>query len=566
MGSTKTAKWVLLGIFVGLFIGIAVLGAYNQPIDQQISNMQSNSFDSLASTNPSSPTYLSDDSALYEYYSSSGYYYYRTSSSASSSYYHVVWYIGSSSDNLYLYSDSSYSSMIGSCSSGSLNWIVYRPSSSGYLYPRTYSNSGGYGYIEWEDSSYSLSIGYSESGSLSSSEYIEIYNVYLSSSSSYSFSLDVPSGGDFDLYLCRLSYGSWVCHSGFSTYSANSGSGYDELISSYRPSTTDYYAIIVKRTSGSGTYYLSASSGAATPSLTEESALYQSYSSYSSYYYQTGYADSGYYHVIWLQPTSSSYYDYLYLYSDSSYSTEIAWSAEGYGELSWVVVRPSGSQYYYPEVYSYSGGYAYIEWECAYTYLSVGDTSGSSLSSSECVETYVAYLSSSKRYTFTLNTPSGGDYDLYLYRLSYGDATSRSGYSACSTNYGSGDDESISNYDPSYTGDYLIMVVRSSGSGSFTISLEESVTISPGAIFLLVFGILATIGISAGVYKKYSRQRRPGQPQGPVQAPPQAVKPIPQKLESGKYIQKGSNYITCAYCQSKNDMTELFCNSCGSEL
>ncbi len=518
-----------------------------------------------------STTVLNDDSPSYQSYSAGTYNYYQTGT-ASSSYYQVVWVQPSSSYNfdLYLYSDSAYSTLRASSTRGSgfLDWVVFYPSSSQYYYPMVYSYDTGSGYIEWEDSSSGVSTGNSYSCYPSSSNCIETYRIYLYSGSSYSFTLDVPSGADYDLYLYYLSSGSATTgYSGYTRCSVTSGSGYDESISSYTPSYTGYYAIIISWKSGSGYAYLypTSSSGSYT-SLSDETALYQSYSSSTNYYYQTGYAYSGYYHVIWVHPTSSSYSDNLYLYSDSSFNYQLASSARGSGDLNWVVVRPSSSQYYYPRVYSYSGGYAYLEWESSSSSLYVGGSTYDSLGSSECVEIYEVYLSSSKTYTFTLDTPSSGDYDLYLYGVYYGGATGSSGYSGCSVAYGSGQDESISNFKPSTSDDYLIMVVRSSGSGSFTLTLKESVTMSPGAIVLVIFGILATIGISAGVYKKYSGQRRPAQPQRTVQGPTQAVKPIPQKLEPPKIIQKLPQSITCAYCQSKNDLNGLFCNNCGCEL
>lgn len=569
MGSRKIAKWVLLGIFVGLLIGTAVLGALNPGSGKILLNKQDNSLESLGSTNPSSPTLLSDDSELSDYYYSSSYYYYRTSSTASSSYYHVIWLKPSNYDfDLALYSDSGYSNCLaGSYRGGtSLDWVIVHPSASQYYYAEAWScSSEGSCYIEYEDSSSSLAVGSAYSCYLSSYDCIETYMIYLNSGTTYSFDLDLTSWMDYDLYLYYLTAGSAASYSGYVSYSCNWGEDIDEHIS-YTPSYTGYYAVVVARQSGSGTAYLYTSiySGSYT-SLSDEAASYQSYSSYTNYYYQTGYAYSGYYHVVWLQPTSSSYTDNLLLYSDSSFRNQLASSTRGSGYLNWVVVRPSSSQNYYPRVYSYSAGYAYIEWECSYSYLDVGESVYGSLNSAECVEIYTAVLSSSKTYTFILDMPSSGDYDLYLYRLYYGEATDSSGYYRCSVSYGSGNDEAISNFKPYTSDEYLIMVVRSSGSGSFTLTLKEPFIMSPGAIMLVVFGIMATIGISAGVYKKYSRPR-PGQPQRTAPTTPQAVKPSPQKLDAVKPIQKVPQYITCAYCQFKNDINGIFCSHCGSEL
>jgi len=261
LGRCKYSIALIIGVFLGLFIGSCLFGSFKQQRNALISLPVNNVMAPLGSTNPSSPTVLSDDSSLYEYYSTSySSYYYRTSS-ASYAYYHVVWlYTIESGDNfnLYLYSDSSYSTLKASSTRGSgfLDWVLFRPSSSQYYYPRVYRYSGaGYAYLEWERSE-SLSFGTSYTNSLSSSDSFEVYHVYLSSSDHYIFKLEVPSGGNFDLYLYRLYSGYATSYNGYQESSASSTYGEDEVIKNYEPSYSDMYAIVVVRTSGSGSYTL----------------------------------------------------------------------------------------------------------------------------------------------------------------------------------------------------------------------------------------------------------------------------------------------------------------------
>lgn len=779
----KYSKMVIVGIFLGLLIGTVLVGGLAPSNNGFIVESKTSSLQSLGSTNPSNPTLLSEGVLLYEYYGTSGAsYYYKTSSSASSSYYHIFWLQPKNASNyldLYLYSNSGYSNEIHMCSSGDLDWIVYRPSSSQYLYLRGYTSGAGYAYLKWEKGNNTLTIGSIYSGFLNISECLDIYIVYLSSSLSYTFNLDVPSGGDFELYLYYLSYGGSACHADYTSDSANYGIGVNETIAAYSPLYTNYYAIIVKRSSGSGVYYLSSSSSNVR-GLSDDSPLYQSYtsgsnysyqtgtasssyyhvvwvkatnsynninlslyadsgysnllvsslrgsgylnwlvfrpsssqyyypkvvsyysgdayiewedssnylsigssqscylsnydfidmfrvylsssttysftldvpatadydlylyhllpgnattssnfvrnsttlgqgydeiissytpissdyyaiiitwksgsgsvrlyaslsnihllldfknsysyySSSASYYYQTGYADYGDYYVVWLQPTNVTNYFGLYLYSDSGYSTNVASSARGYGNLDWIIYRPSYSGSYYPKVYGYSGtGYAYIEWKAA-NYLSSYSSVSCALLPSECLQLYVMYLYSSRTYDFNLDVPSSGDFDLYLYYLDVGSGTNYSGFSLCSANSGAGNDEAITNFCPLISGYYAIIVARSSGSGTFTLKADTVHKQNPSTIMVLVvFGILATLGISLGVYKNYN-QRTPTtrQPQGPIQASTQAIGPVTYKSESQKYVQRWSKFAICTYCQSKNEMNELFCRTCGSEL
>ncbi len=325
---------------------------------------------------------------------------------------------------------------------------------------------------------------------------------------------------------------------------------------------------------GRGTVEAAASTNPSSPQyLYDDSADFEYYSS-SYYYYRTNtYASSSYYHVIWLRATSSSDNFNLNLYSNSGYSSFVESSTRSYGYLDWVIFNPSSSYYYYPRVYRSSGtGDAYIEWEDGSTRIDVGQSSYYSLSSSECIEIYEVYLSSNKYYKFTLNVPSNGDFELYVYYLAAGSSTNTYGSQENSVTYGYGVDESITRFKPTNTGDHAILVVWTSGSGSFTLQVEEEVLFSAAVVIIAVLAIMGAVGISVAVYNKYRASPTPntaGQPQTfeTVRAATLPAGTIPAKKTKLKTISnKVPFFRDCPFCGSRNDFEVFFCKSCGTEL
>ncbi|NVM31316.1 MAG: zinc ribbon domain-containing protein [Candidatus Helarchaeota archaeon] len=344
--------------------------------------------------------------------------------------------------------------------------------------------------------------------------------------------------------------------------------------------------------------------------LYHDSADYEYFSS-SNYYYRTNsYASSSYYHVVWVQPVDSWDNFNLYLYASSSYSSSIAQSTRSSGYLDWVLFRPSSSSYFYPKVYRSSGsGNAYVEWEYSSSSLYEGDSTTGSLSSSECIEIYSVYLSSSERYQFDLSVPSGGDFDLYVYYLGYGDETNSYGWSESSTTSGYGTDESITNFNPSQNGEHAILVVRSGGSGSFTLDFDYYRPFNPAILIFLIIIVIVAIGIALAIYKTFRSQppatrngqtRRQTTTTGTQQPwrPPLATSTLPttapqressgvtrpQDLQvqisavTGRITTMGGSQpeplslppapipLVCQYCGSENAGNDVFCRSCGSEL
>ena len=260
MGRYSLQKGTVLGLFIGFFIGMTLMGSLIENNREIISDSAQFPPFSLTSTNPSSPSTMISNNRYGQTHSSSTSYYFRTSTTVSPSYYHVVWLnpISSINVNLYLYSDSSYSNLRASSTRGTGlgEWVIFRPSNYQYYYPRVYAYQTGYAYRAWEYPSYTISSDGSINGYFSSSDYIEIYQVELSHGETYNFKLEVPSGGDFDLYLYYLSAGAATNSYGYERAIANPAYGFDERLEEYQPTYTGTYAIIVVKSGGSGSFTL----------------------------------------------------------------------------------------------------------------------------------------------------------------------------------------------------------------------------------------------------------------------------------------------------------------------
>ena len=229
MGQKNQRKIIVIAFFLILFIGGGFFFRFSRRTFTDILGSGNKAIRPSQSSDPGNPHALYDDSSVYEYYNASTSYYYRTEN-ASPSRYHVVWLQPQDAlDNfdLYLYNDSGYSDLEASSTRGAgfLDWVVFRPNVSQYLYARvnTLSSSGGFAFIEWEDSSNNLAVENSVSNSLSAPDSLELYQIFLSNTSAYRFRLDVPSEGDFDLYLYRLDPGAGANSLGYAAYSWSLG-------------------------------------------------------------------------------------------------------------------------------------------------------------------------------------------------------------------------------------------------------------------------------------------------------------------------------------------------------
>ncbi|MHA1267611.1 MAG: hypothetical protein ACTSRS_20410 [Candidatus Helarchaeota archaeon] len=249
--SKRNVSFLIMGLMIWGFLQ-SVCFSINTP--RRIEMRTNIALTPMASTNPSAPDYLTDDFSVYEYYGSTSTNYYYDTYTMGSYDYHLIWlYTESSSDDfdLALFSDSGYSNQVGaSASSSQWDWIVYRPLVDQKMYPRVYTFSGtGYAYIEAE-SSWDISV-----GSTSYSEWYEeaetgaIFEVYLNAGTTYVVTLNVPSGANLDLYVCRVAPGTTTKQDYYTSTSSYYGQS-ERIV--FNPTYTDYYAIIVLRKGGSG--------------------------------------------------------------------------------------------------------------------------------------------------------------------------------------------------------------------------------------------------------------------------------------------------------------------------
>ena len=538
------------------------------------------------------PTRLSDDSPRYEYYNASSSYYYRIDE-ASVMYYHIIWVQPVSSNSnfdLSLYNNPQYQAPALANSTngnGSLDWIIWRPSVSQPYYPLINTNiQEGYAYIEWEDSSAYLSTGSTYSYSFTSSDFAELYYTYLSSNTIYNVHLIVPETADYDLYLYYLEAGEAINGSEYLRAGTSIGMGINEKIESYRPAITGYYAILIIRKNGTASYSISVNSPTTLYNYYQQKYYYESL----SYLYKITSASLSYYHVIWLQPTSSIDNFDLYLYDDANYSNLIAKSCNGKGSLDWVIFRPNTSQAYYPKVYAESGdGSAYIEWDYGYYTYSYPTSIGSYMDTNDRIELYQVYLYTSRTYDFSLRFSSYCDFDLFLYYLNPGNATNSFGYIACSNTSGYGVDEEISGFKPPYDGAYVLLISCSAGSGSFSLYIDYLGSYGPYIDYNFIYSFILMISlvgivtiviiVIAVAYRNRERQRRQQRylPQQQARRRLQEERALERariqrerrqaQIQRDEYLAHESRaFIYCPLCGARNKRTEIFCERCGASL
>lgn len=178
--------------------------------------------------------------------------------------------------DLFLHRDEDYANLNGSSceSSGELEWILFEGVER--VYPKVQViDYEGCGWIEW-DTARSIQRGDLEPGYLNEGDCIEIYSFSLSQEF-YSFKLEVPATGDFDLYLYHLEAGWTANATQHLNKSASAGLGVGEMIENYRPPPCwnytshclTYLALIV-RVAGNGTYTFSFDYYSASPTTDDQ--------------------------------------------------------------------------------------------------------------------------------------------------------------------------------------------------------------------------------------------------------------------------------------------------------
>ncbi|MBD3229449.1 MAG: hypothetical protein GF329_14790 [Candidatus Lokiarchaeota archaeon] len=196
----------------------------------------------------------------------------------------------------------------------------------------------------------------------------------------------------------------------------------------------------------------------------------------SNYYYKTYLMSKSNYHLIYLSNTDGMDDFDLVLYSDSDYSDLIE-SSDSYGNIDWIVCRPTDSTTYYPRVHAFGSGDAIIEsksaiqgkFEFNYSTCSTLYENG---------DIFQFSFTGGVSYTINLSVPIGTNLDLYCYKLSkYGELPRnfREFDHSSSLNI-SGEDESII-ISPEDSGIYAIIVMRKTGTSSGNLIVYPSVRV-----------------------------------------------------------------------------------------
>ncbi len=228
--------------------------------------------------------------------------------------------------------------------------------------------------------------------------------------------------------------------------------------------------------------------------LTMNSPLYDLLYSDSDYWFQTQ-PNSYKYHVAWICPMTTFHLD-LTLYNDSGSTPLLEGSHQAAGTINWVVFYGTGRFWLRSHAYSGTSAYVYIEWEAAEP-CALGQTVSRSITAANQAELYYISMSDDQNYSLSLTVPDTGDHDLYL----YGGLTERGdvfGPNSCiewSNTTGLGTDELIANYTPPATGEYVVLLVRKSGTGTVDFTFDYATPSGEGIPgftgWILLLGILA---------------------------------------------------------------------------
>jgi hypothetical protein len=193
----------------------------------------------------------------------------------------------------------------------------------------------------------------------------------------------------------------------------------------------------------------------------------------TDYQYATSTCLPARYQLVWLQPKAPSNFD-LYVFNDTSYLNLQAASMRTGSNLDWVVFRSSDEIAYRVIVNSSTdSGSVHIEWEDSSVSVPVFNNQAGELNESECGELFEVYMNQTSRYDFQLELGIGLDADLYIYALDEGEAVNYDGSIAQSVTSGVQINEQVMNWLPPATGKYAVVIIRRSGSGTFTIRFDR---------------------------------------------------------------------------------------------
>jgi len=213
-----------------------------------------------------------------------------------------------------------------------------------------------------------------------------------------------------------------------------------------------------------------------------------------TYYYRTDRNAVSSYHVVGLQPCNI--FD-VGLYSDHHYSNS---QVHTFG-LDWVISRSFMIQeplYFTIHTYSTSGN-AYLKWDNGSAHLLPDTTETAYLDASNFFEAYTIHLMEGGRYWFNLSVPTGADFDFYLYYLAPAHVSNGFPYLTGGEAGWIGENElaCAEEWQLTATDDYLLVIVRRSGAGTYTLHVTDYTVHHFDEIPLdPVFLLLGILGVS----------------------------------------------------------------------
>ena len=293
-----------------------------------------------------------------------------------------------------------------------------------------------------------LTLGTEKTRSLSSGS--DFYPVTLSAGTPYRFELVVPAGVNFDLYLFDAD-GNQV------RSSTNSSTGAYEAFF-YIPSESGTFTIEVRRRSGSGIYTLRANQIRTLTLGSEEET--HNLSSISDYYSVTLSADTSY--LFELDVSSRGLFDLYLLDADGNEVSSSTYDA-GFNQAFFYTPSESGTFFVAVQRASASGTYILMANQIMLRTLTLRSDETHNLSSGS--DYYSVTLSAGTPYAFDLDVPSSADFHLYLF-----DADGN--FLRSSRSFSTGADERVT-YIPSESGNFIVEVQRSSGSGTYTLMANQ---------------------------------------------------------------------------------------------
>ncbi len=206
--------------------------------------------------------------------------------------------------------------------------------------------------------------------------------------------------------------------------------------------------------------------------ITEGITYLESYLSDEYFYYKTAtFVTAGIYHIFCLNQVVPAALFRLFIYKNAAYSTYVTHTL--WSDINWVIVRPDSDWVLYPKVYSASSNSAYLRWMAVNATLPKGENGSGYLDTAHYLDAYKIALTKGALYNFSLDVPATGDFDLLIYCLPWGGASTGLPALLWLGTVAQGVDEARLNWYCTDTGDGVLVVPCINGSGNYNLSYTE---------------------------------------------------------------------------------------------